>query len=74
MVGRVFGQFQQVRCHLHQQVGERQFAAQLMDLGQIMVECGGRLQAQRLAEDFGGDEGVAVTVAANPAADAEEGR
>jgi hypothetical protein len=32
------------------------------------------LQAQGFAQDLGGDEGVAVAVAADPAADAEEGR
>ena len=74
VVGRVFGQGQQFRRDLDQQVGERQFAAQFVDFGEIVVERGGRLQAQRFAQDLGGDEGVAVAVAADPAADAKEGR
>jgi hypothetical protein len=65
---------QQFRRDLDQQLGQRQLAAQFMDFGQVAVERGGRLQAQGFAQDLGGDEGVAVAVAADPAADAEEGR
>jgi hypothetical protein len=38
MVGRVFGQRQQFRRDLDQQVGERQFATQFVDFFEVMVE------------------------------------
>ncbi len=74
MVGGVFGEGQQFRRDLDQQIGKRQFGAQFMHFRQVVAERGGRLQAQGFAQDVGGDEGVAVTVATDPRTDAEEGR
>ena len=64
----------QFRRGADQQIRERQFATEFVDFVEIVIERGGRLQAQRFAQDLGGDEGVAVTVAADPRADAEKWR
>ena len=73
LVCGVLGERQQFGGDLDQQVGERQFAPQFMHFGLVVAEGGGRLQAQGFAQDIGGDEGVAVTVAADPGAHAKEG-
>ena len=70
----MFGQCQQLGSDLDQQVGERQLAAQFVDFVEIVLQRRRRLQAQGFGEDFGSDEGIAVAVAADPGADAEEGR
>ena len=57
-----------------QQAGERQFAAEFVNFVKIVIEHGRRLQAQRFPQDVGSDERVAVAVAADPGADAEERR
>src|SRR6266436_6541969 len=45
-----------------------------MHLIQIELECALALHAQRLSQHLGGDEGIAVAVAADPASDAQERR
>ena len=64
MVGRVFSERQQFRRDFDQQIGERQFATQLMDVFEVVIERCRRLQAQGFAQDFGGNKRIAVTVAA----------
>lgn len=51
---------------------DRQLGAEHVQLVQIELHHPARLQPQRAAHDVGGDEGVAVTVAADPAAHAQE--
>jgi len=55
-----------------QQAGERQLATEFVNFVEIVIEHGRRLQAQRFPQDVRGDEGVAVAVASDPGADAEE--
>jgi len=74
VVGRAPGQTLQLGADHDQQVGQRQFDAQGVHFGEVEIERRARLQAQPFAQDLGGDEGVAVAVAADPAADAEEVR
>src|SRR3546814_4451197 len=45
-----------------------------MDLIDIMAEYRRGVAYRRLSQRFGGDEGIAVAVAADPAPDAQEGR
>ena len=58
--------------HPHQRRAERQFAAEFVQLLEIMAERARALQPHRLAQHLGGDERVAVAVAADPRADAQE--
>src|SRR6478735_7560517 len=51
---------------------DRQFRAEHVQLFQIKLHHPARLQPQRAAHDVGGDEGIAVAVAADPAAHAQE--
>ncbi len=74
VVGGMRRQVIQFRCGPDQQAGERQLATEFVNFIEIVIERGRRLQAQRFAQDIRGDEGVAVAVAANPGADAEERR
>src|SRR3546814_6281028 len=52
----------------------RQLGAERMDLIDIMAEYRRGVACRRLSQRFGGDEGIAVAVAADPAPDAQEGR
>ena len=54
--------------------GERQFGAQRVQFVEIVGKRAGALQPHRLVEHVGGDEGIAVPIAADPRADAQEGR
>ncbi len=74
VIGGALGEVVQFRRGGDQQVGQRQLAAEFVDFVEIVIERGRRLQAQGLAQDFGGDEGVAVAVAADPGADPEKRR
>ena len=74
VVGRLPGQRQQRRGRSHQQLGKGQLAAQRVHLGTVMRQRRRRLDAHGVPQRVGGDEGVAVAVAADPAADAEERR
>src|SRR5213075_3372727 len=49
---------------------KRQLCAQRMDLREIVLEGDFALGAKGVLEHVGGDEGIAVAVAADPAADA----
>ena len=73
-VGRTLGQ----RLHLDRDVDqggrERQFAAQVVHLGEVVAQRQLGLAAQRVLEGLGRDVGVAVAVAADPLAHAQEGR
>ncbi|MGX1321105.1 hypothetical protein AB7M17_004558 [Bradyrhizobium sp. USDA 377] len=64
------------RAQLLRDVGEmgcdRQLRAEDVQLVQIELHHPARLQPQRAAHDIGGDEGIAVAVAADPAAHAQE--
>ena len=74
MVGRACRQRFQFRRNGGQQLRQGQFAAEGVQLAKIELQCSRRLQAHPGAQNVGGDERVAVAVAADPAADAEEGR
>ena len=59
-------------AHPHEPRGERQLAAELMQFVEVEAERAGALQAHRLVEHVGCDVRVAVAVAADPRADAQE--
>ena len=74
LVRRALGHLGQGRRNLEQQLRERQLDTQRAQFGKIEIERGHRLHAHSRHQDIGGDKRIAVTVAANPAADAEENR
>ena len=74
VVGRGRGQRQHLGAHRRQHVRGRQLGTQLVHLGQVEAQCGLGLARQRHAQRLGADVGVAVTVAADPVAHAQEGR
>ena len=53
---------------------ERQFGAERVQFVEIVRKGASALQPHRLVEHVGGDEGIAVAIAADPRADAQEGR
>ena len=59
------------RRELHQQPGDRQLRTQRMHLAEVVVEGDLGLAPEGMLEHLGGDEGIAVAVAADPAADGE---
>ena len=73
-VGGGRGKAFEFRRDAHEQLGKGEFAAQGVDFGKIKVKDGRRLEAQGFLQDVGGDEGVAVPVAADPAPHPQEGR
>ncbi len=73
-IGRLLGQGHQFRAGAGQQRRDRQLAADGVHFGHVELDGGARLHAQGVAQGVGGDEGVAVAVAADPVAHAEKGR
>ncbi len=73
-VVRGLGQREQLRRRMHEARGQRQLAAQPMHFVQIMVEGNAGLRADRVVERVGDDERIAVAVAADPRAHAQERR
>ncbi|OIQ74535.1 hypothetical protein GALL_438130 [mine drainage metagenome] len=73
-IGRAFGELQQVGAGAGEHLRNGQLAADGVYLGHVELDGGARLHAQRVAQGFGGDEGVAVAVAADPVAHAEKRR
>jgi hypothetical protein len=55
-------------------VRQRQFGAERVQLAEVELERLASIAGASPLQHVGGDEGVAVAVAADPAADAEEGR
>ena len=72
VVGRGFGQRAHLRRHGCQRGRDRQLGAQLVRFGQVEAQHRFALPRQRHAQGLGGDEGVAVAVATDPVAHAEE--
>ena len=73
VVGAV-GERVQFLADPHELGGQRQLAAELMQLVEIVAERAGALQSRGLVKHARGHIGIAVAVAANPRADAQEGR
>ena len=73
-VGRAVGQRGQFRRHLGDQRRQREVGAERMQLLEIEREHARRLHAQRARQHVRRDERVAVAVAADPRADAQERR
>src|SRR5690348_12694888 len=71
VVGRARGQFTELRGCADQQCVQRQFAAELVQIVEIETERPITLKLYRLPQDLGGDERIAVAVAADPAAHPE---
>ena len=74
LVGRPVGQGLERLGHVDVQAAEGELAAQLVHFLKIEAQRAGALHAQGLPQNLGRDEWVAVTVTADPAADAQEGR
>ena len=74
LVRRTFGHISQGRRDFQEQLRERQLDAQLAQLGKVEVKRGHRLHLQSHGQNVGRNEGIAVTVAADPTADAEKDR
>src|SRR6202030_2674485 len=73
-VGRARRELGKRRRDVDQPAVERQLLAELAQRVEVMAQRLGALQAQRLLQHGGVDERVAVTVAADPAADAQKRR
>ena len=73
-VGGAFGQCLHFRAHVHQQGRERQLAPEVVDLGQVVAQGHFGLPPQRILERLGAHVRVAVAVAADPLAHAQEAR
>ena len=73
-VGRAPGERAQFLGNVGEMRRQRQFGTERVQFLQIEVEDPARLQPQRAAHDIGGDERVAVAVAADPASHGEKGR
>ena len=65
---------QQRRRGFHQAQRQGEFGAQRVRLLQVVGEGGARLALHRFAQHFGGDEGIAVAVPADPGAHAQQDR
>ena len=72
LVGRRVGQRCHRRRHAGQHLADRQLGAQRMHLGQVEAQCHLALPRQGHAQRVGRDIGVAVAVAADPLAHAQE--
>ena len=72
-VGRALGQRRQLGRDVRDQRRHRQLGAEQVQLLEVVLERARRLHPQRALEHVGGDERVAVAVAADPRADAQEG-
>ena len=72
VVARALGQRQQRVRGTDEALAHRQLRAQRVQLVEVVLERHGSVHRQRLVEYLGGDEGVAVAVAADPAADLQE--
>ena len=73
-IGGAVGQRVELGADPDERRGQRQDAAELVQLVEIIAERAGALLPHRLVQHLGGDERVAVAVAADPRADAQEGR
>jgi len=73
VVGRALGQGLHLGRHAHQQPRHRQLGAQLVHLQQVVAQGHLGLSAQGQAQGLGRHEGVAIAVATNPVAHAQEG-
>ena len=73
-IGRMFGERAQFFGDIGEVRGQRQFRAQRVQFLQIKPQHPRRLQAQRAAHHLRGNERIAVAVAADPAAHAQERR
>ena len=71
-VGRGFGQRAQLIRNAGEIGGNRQFQAKRLQLGEIVPERACALHLHRAAHHLGSDERIAVAVAADPAAHAQE--
>jgi hypothetical protein len=71
-VGRPVGQRAHLGRHRRQHVADRQLGTQLVHLGQVEAQRHLGLAGQRLPQRVGADVGVAVAVAADPVAHAQE--
>ena len=72
LVGRALGQRGHLGRDRAQQQRHRQLGAELVHLGQVVAQRRLALARQRQLQRLGGHEGVAVAVAADPVAHAEE--
>ena len=73
LVGRALGQRLHLDRHVDQRGRQRQLAAEVVHLGEVVAQRQFALAAQCVFERLGGDVGVAVAVAADPLAHAQEG-
>ena len=73
-VGRGLRQRRERRRHRDGGRGQAQLGAERVRLVEVVLEHDRRLPARRLAQGRRGDEGIAVAIAADPAADAEQRR
>jgi len=71
-VGRALGQGQHLGAKGHQHGRQRQLAAQVMHLGQVVAQGHIALTGQGVFQRGGGHVGVAVAVTANPLAHAQK--
>ncbi len=74
LVGRTLGQRLHLGRHRREQRGDRQLGTQLVQLGQVKAQRGFALARERHAQRVGADVRIAVAVAADPVAGAEEAR
>ena len=72
LVGGALGQHLDLFVARGEPRAERQFGAQLMQLVEIELQRPRALHPHRLGDDVAGDERIAVAVAADPGADAQE--
>ena len=72
-VGRALGQSLHGRRKVHQHGRQRQFTAQIMNLGEVMPERDLRLALQGMAQGLRVDIGVAIPIAAYPLTHAKKG-
>ena len=73
-VGGARGQGLHLRAHVDQHGRERQFAPEVVDLGQVVAQGDFGLPPQGVFERLRADVWIAVAVAANPLAHAQEAR
>ena len=73
-IGRALGQGIHLDRHVDQRGRQRQLAAQVVHLGQVVAQCQFALALERVLQRLRGDVRIAVAVAADPLAHAQEGR
>ena len=71
-IGRTRSERKQIAGDIGEVLGDRELAAEQMQLLQIMMQRQARLKPECAAHHLGGDEGIAVAIAADPASHAQK--